>query len=53
MVCVIFLDIDGVLNCTDTPNPLELPYIVKATACLQQTDCSHARKDRSYIRLAA
>ena len=28
MVRVIFLDIDGVLNCTDTPNPLELPYIV-------------------------
>jgi HAD domain in Swiss Army Knife RNA repair proteins len=27
-VRVIFLDIDGVLNCKKTPNPRELPYIV-------------------------
>jgi hypothetical protein len=25
---VIFLDIDGVLNCTKTPNPRKFPYIV-------------------------
>jgi hypothetical protein len=25
---VVFLDIDGVLNCASTPNPRELPYIV-------------------------
>jgi histidinol phosphatase-like enzyme len=25
---VIFLDIDGVLNCKKTPNPRKLPYIV-------------------------
>ena len=25
---VIFLDIDGVLNCTSTPNPRKFPYIV-------------------------
>ncbi len=25
---VIFLDIDGVLNCKKTPNPRNLPYIV-------------------------
>jgi HAD domain in Swiss Army Knife RNA repair proteins len=25
---VIFLDIDGVLNCTKTPNPRDFPYIV-------------------------
>jgi histidinol phosphatase-like enzyme len=25
---VIFLDIDGVLNCDKTPNPRNLPYIV-------------------------
>jgi hypothetical protein len=25
---VIFLDIDGVLNCKSTPNPRKLPYIV-------------------------
>jgi HAD domain in Swiss Army Knife RNA repair proteins len=25
---VIFLDIDGVLNCKKTPNPRRLPYIV-------------------------
>jgi hypothetical protein len=25
---VIFLDIDGVLNCKSTPNPRQLPYIV-------------------------
>jgi hypothetical protein len=25
---VIFLDIDGVLNCKNTPNPRKLPYIV-------------------------
>ena len=25
---VIFLDIDGVLNCSKTPNPKQLPYIV-------------------------
>jgi hypothetical protein len=27
---VIFLDIDGVLNCTSTPNPRKFPYIVDA-----------------------
>jgi HAD domain in Swiss Army Knife RNA repair proteins len=27
-VKVIFLDIDGVLNCATTPNPRKLPYIV-------------------------
>jgi hypothetical protein len=25
---IIFLDIDGVLNCKDTPNPRNFPYIV-------------------------
>jgi HAD domain in Swiss Army Knife RNA repair proteins len=25
---IIFLDIDGVLNCDDTPNPRKFPYIV-------------------------
>ena len=25
---VIFLDIDGVLNCKSTPNPRKLPYII-------------------------
>jgi hypothetical protein len=25
---IIFLDIDGVLNCKKTPNPRELPYVV-------------------------
>jgi HAD domain in Swiss Army Knife RNA repair proteins len=25
---VIFLDIDGVLNCDDTPNPRKFPYVV-------------------------
>jgi hypothetical protein len=25
---VIFLDIDGVINCSQTPNPRDLPYIV-------------------------
>src|SRR5436305_6195221 len=25
---VIFLDIDGVLNCSKTPNPRDFPYIV-------------------------
>jgi len=25
---LIFLDIDGVLNCRNTPNPRDLPYIV-------------------------
>jgi hypothetical protein len=27
-VRIIFLDIDGVLNCKKTPNPRDLPYIV-------------------------
>ena len=27
---VIFLDIDGVLNCEKTPNPRKFPYIVDA-----------------------
>jgi hypothetical protein len=27
-VKVIFLDIDGVLNCDETPNPRNFPYIV-------------------------
>ena len=25
---IIFLDIDGVLNCEDTPNPRKFPYVV-------------------------
>jgi len=25
---VIFLDIDGVLNCEDTPNPRKFPYMI-------------------------
>jgi Swiss Army Knife RNA repair-like protein len=35
---VIFLDIDGVLNCDKTPNPREFPYIVdgKLLARLQK-----------------
>ena len=28
---VIFLDIDGVLNCSKTPNPRKLPYVVDRT----------------------
>jgi len=28
MTKVIFLDIDGVLNCRSTPNPRKLPYVV-------------------------
>jgi hypothetical protein len=28
---VIFLDVDGVLNCRKTPNPRKLPYIVDRT----------------------
>jgi hypothetical protein len=31
MTKVIFLDIDGVLNCRSTPNPRKLPYVVDAT----------------------
>jgi histidinol phosphatase-like enzyme len=27
---IIFLDIDGVLNCDNTPNPRKFPYIVDA-----------------------
>ena len=27
---VVFLDIDGVLNCTETPNSRKFPYIVDA-----------------------
>ncbi|MFL6797965.1 MAG: HAD domain-containing protein [Xanthobacteraceae bacterium] len=30
---VIFLDIDGVLNCTTTPNPRKFPYIVDPNLC--------------------
>lgn len=26
--CIIFLDIDGVLNCKRTPNPRKFPYVV-------------------------
>jgi hypothetical protein len=25
---VLFLDIDGVLNCSKTPNPRKLPYVI-------------------------
>src|SRR3979411_2088839 len=28
---VIFLDIDGVLNCDKTPNPRKFPYVVDQT----------------------
>lgn len=31
MIKVIFLDIDGVLNCSATPNPRRFPYVVDAT----------------------
>jgi HAD domain in Swiss Army Knife RNA repair proteins len=27
---IIFLDIDGVLNCTQTPNPRKFPYVIDA-----------------------
>ena len=35
---VIFLDIDGVLNCEKTPNPRKFPYVVdkKLLARLQK-----------------
>ena len=29
---IIFLDIDGVLNCDKTPNPRKFPYVVDATS---------------------
>jgi hypothetical protein len=32
---VIFLDIDGVLNCTQTPNPRKFPYIVDQTLLMR------------------
>jgi hypothetical protein len=35
MIKVIFLDIDGVLNCNSTPNPRRFPYIVDATLLLR------------------
>jgi hypothetical protein len=28
MKVIVFLDIDGVLNCKKTPNPRKLPYII-------------------------
>jgi hypothetical protein len=31
MIKVIFLDIDGVLNCLSTPNPRRFPYVVDPT----------------------
>ena len=30
---VIFLDIDGVLNCKKTPNPRKFPYVVDKRLC--------------------
>ena len=43
---VIFLDIDGVLNCRKTPNPRKFPYVIddellaRFTQLLQQTGAS-------------
>jgi hypothetical protein len=34
---IIFLDIDGVLNCDRTPNPRKLPYIVDKTLLARLT----------------
>jgi hypothetical protein len=35
---VIFLDIDGVLNCKKTPNPRKLPYVVDPTLLRKLND---------------
>jgi HAD domain in Swiss Army Knife RNA repair proteins len=46
MMKVIFLDIDGVLNCRKTPNPRKFPYVIddellaRFTQLLQQTGAS-------------
>jgi len=46
MTKVIFLDIDGVLNCRKTPNPRKFPYVIdegllaRFTQLLQQTGAS-------------
>ena len=46
---VIFLDIDGVLNCDKTPNPRKFPYVVdkkllrRLKKLLDRTGC-HCRK---------
>jgi hypothetical protein len=42
-VKVIFLDIDGVLNCATTPNPRKFPYIIDPKA-IQATTSAHRAK---------
>ena len=45
---VIFLDIDGVLNCKKTPNPRKLPYIVD-TKLLERFESLLERTDAKVV----
>jgi hypothetical protein len=50
---VIFLDIDGVLNCDKTPNPRKLPYVVdKKLLTPPQTPRPHRGEGRPHVHMA-
>jgi len=50
---VIFLDIDGVLNCKQTPNPRKFPFIVPGVVGPPQPLArAHRRKGRVVVELA-
>jgi histidinol phosphatase-like enzyme len=48
---VIFLDIDGVLNCDKTPNPRKFPYIVDKKLLVKKAIRSHGRQGRAFVDL--
>jgi HAD domain in Swiss Army Knife RNA repair proteins len=45
---IIFLDIDGVLNCKSTPNPRKLPYISLIRRCSKGSRASSSARGRKW-----
>jgi hypothetical protein len=48
---VIFLDIDGVLNCKRTPNPRKVPYIVATLERLTALQQGIRRRDTVIVKI--
>jgi hypothetical protein len=48
---VIFLDIDGVLNCKPTPNPRKVPYIIATLERLTALQQGIRRRDTGIVEI--
>ena len=48
---VIFLDIDGVLNCKPTPNPRKVPYIIATLEQLTALQQGIRRRDTGIVEI--